>query len=276
MRYRTSLDREISIFKEYIKRWEKIATVLAKISDKGEIAQMEKSRYDEDIDWCSKNYFAIQNAEHNMQIVHPQTGVKASYPVIWTLLSKFQGLGTPTNKDIQNLKSGYLSLKAHLGFLENEKDSRGEIKIEEYEKLRSLIERLRLEHSSVDSLLKLAESCDFLALDFNWMISTISLQLQEVAMTLVASRLGIKLDKSNVSRILGKRFEKGVAFKDRYFAFCKEIKRLKDITLSQLPTDLRGMRTRVLHEGTSPNTSEAKLLTNFTCAFLDDLSSALQ
>lgn len=167
-------------------------------------------------------------------------------------------------------------MKAHLGRLENTKNSIGEVKIEDYKKLQSLIERLRLEHSSVDSMLSLAESCEFLELDFNWILSAIALQLQEVGMTLVARKLGIKLDRPNVSKILGKRLEKGVSFKDRYKAFCREIKRQKDTTLSQLPTDLREMRTRVLHEGVSPRASEAKLITNFTCTFLDDLNSAIR
>ena len=275
MQSKTSLDRKISVCKEYIKRWEKISDFLLKKYNRKFTSDEEKSEFFREIDWCSKNYSAIKEAESDY-IVTWHTGAKTSYPVIWNVLSKFQFMKAVTYEDIEYLKAGYHSLKARLGFLESKKKSIGEIKIEEYEKFKSLIQRLRLEYSMIDSLIELAESCEFLGLGFEWILSTIALQLQEVAMTLVAKQLGIKLDKPSVSRTLGKQFEKDIPFKDRYLAFCREIKRTKDTTLSKLPTDLRGMRTRVLHGGTSPSTSETKLLTDFTCSFLKDLHACMQ
>ena len=271
MNAKTSLDRKISTFKEYIKRWEETIDILHTYRTKRSITEEVQSRFYENIDWCSTNYVAIEDAETQMETTWPDTGVKQEYPVIWDSLCKFQFLETPTSREMQNLKTGYLSLKAVLGHLENRKRSIGEIKIEEYEKLKSLIERLKLEYSMIDSLIELAESSEFLGLGSEWILSTIALQLQEAAIILVAKQLGIELDKPNVSKILGRKFKGDVPFKDRYMAFCEEIKRTKDTTLPILPTDLRGMRARVLHEGISPQTNEAKLLSDFTCSFLKDL-----
>ena len=276
MQTETSLDRRISIFREYIKRYEEITHVLASLRQDKDISENMHSRFQENIDWCSKNYTSIKDAETQMEIIFPMTGVKSRHPVIWSLLSKFQSLETPTSDDIHDLKTGYLSLKATLGSLENKRDSIGEIKIEEYEKLKSLIERYTIESSSIDSILKLADDCEFLGLDFNWMLSTIALQLQEVAITLVATKLGIRLDQSHVSEILGKPIEKELSFKNRYLAFCSEIKRIKNVTLSILPSDFREIRRRVLHEGKPPQASEAKLLIEFTRSFLKDLHQVTQ
>lgn len=272
----TNLDRKISIFKEYIKRYEEIAHILGLLCQDEDISEEMKSRFQENIDWCSKNYTSIKDAETLMEITFPMTGVKTKHPVIWAILSKFQSLEIPKRDDIADLKTGYLSLKAMLGYLENKRESIGEIRIEEYEKLKSLIERYTIESSSIDSILKLADDCKFLGLDVNWMLSTIALQLQEVAITLVASKLGIRLDQSRVSEILKKPIEKELSFKDKYLAFCSEIKRVNNVTLSMLPSDFREIRRRVLHEGNPPQASETKLLIEFTCSFLKDLHQVTQ
>lgn len=272
MKAETSLDRKISTLKEYIKRWHEILTFLMKKYHDERTEGEEESRFFENIDWCSRSYDAIsEDAEAQMEHIHYKSGMRTTYPVIMNMLNKFQFIKAPTNGEIDGLKASYRSLKSALGFLEQKKESIGEIKVEEYEKVKSLIERLKLEHTLIDSLIRLAESCEFLGLGFEWILSTTALQLQEVAMTLVAKQLGIKLDKSGVSKILGKQFEKDVPFRDKYSAFCKEIKRSKDVTLSMLPSDLRGMRTRVLHKGISPPTNETKMITDFTCSFLKDL-----
>lgn len=277
MKAKTSLDRKISTLREFITRWHDILTFLMKKYHNEPVTGKEESRFFENIDWCSRSYKAIrEDAEVKMEYVSYESGVRQSYPVIVNMLNKFQFIKAPTNDEIENLKAGYRSLKSALGFLEQKKESMGEIKVEEYEKVKSLIERLKLEHTLIDSLIELAESCEFLGLGFEWILSTTALQLQEVAMTLVAKQLGIELDKSSVSKILRKQFEKDVPFKDKYSAFCKEIKRSKDVTLSILPSDLRGMRTRILHKGFSPPTNETKLITDFTCSFLKDLHHAIE
>ena len=56
MQNRTSLERKISMFKEYIKRWEEIATILGKKYEREYITKDEKSSFYENIDWCSINY----------------------------------------------------------------------------------------------------------------------------------------------------------------------------------------------------------------------------
>lgn len=277
MKTKTSLDRRISTLKEYIKRWHEIlGFLMKKYHDEGTGGE-EESRFFENIDWCSRSYHAIkEDAEAKMEYMYYESGVTRTYPVIVNMLDRFQFIKKPTNDEIENLKTGYRSLKSALGFLEQKKESTGEIKIEEYEKVRFLMERLKLEHTLIDSLTRLGESCEFLGLGFEWILSTTALQLQEVAMTIVAEKLGIELDKKSVSKILGKQFEKDVPFKDKYSAFCKEIKRSKDVTLSILPSDLRGMRTRILHKGISPPTNETKLITDFTCSFLKDLHHAIR
>lgn len=275
MQTQTSLDRKISILKEYLKRFEEIATILSAVSKSDPISREMKARYEDDIDWCSKNYAAIKDAETQMHVAY-YTGAETKYPVIWAFLSKFQEMRSPNREDVDNMKTSYLSLKAQLGFLESKRESIGEIKIEEYQKLKSLIETFKLESSSINSLFSLSEECKFLELDFSWILSTIALQLQEVAMTLVAEKLGIALDKSGVSKILGRQVEGELSFRDRYAAFCREIKNRKDTTLSMLPSDLRGIRTRVLHEGKSPQANETKLLVDFTCSFLKELQRVLQ
>jgi len=275
METKTSLDKKILIFKEYLKRFEEISTILGLTSKTQHISNDNRVKYDDDIDWCSKNYLAIREAETDMQVTYP-SGTKTEYPIIWSFLSKFQSIQSPNREDIDQMKTSYLALKAQLGFLESKRQSIGEIKIEEYQKLKSLIETYKLESSAIDSLFSLSEECKFLELDFSWILSTIALQLQEVAMTLMAEKLGIALDKSGVSKILGRQIEGELSFRDRYAAFCTEIKKRKDTTLSMLPSDLRGIRTRVLHEGKSPQANEAKLLVDFTCSFLKELQRVLQ
>jgi len=282
MQFETSFDRKIFTLKEFIKRWREITEVLTEIygtlphKQLKILTEEKKVRFYENVDWCSRNYNTVRDAETDMTITHPKTGFKETYPVITNCLIRLQMLEAPKLTDLHDVKAVNFNLKAMLGALETYKESMGEIRIEEYSKFKSLIERLRVEYSLIDSLIELAESSEFLGLGFEWILSTTALQLQEVALILSAKQIGIKLDKSSVSGILEKQFEKDVPFKDKYLAFCKEIKRTKDVTLPMLPTDLRGMRTRVLHIGIPPQTSETKLLTDFTCSFLKDLHACME
>lgn len=275
MTQKTSLDRKIAIFKEYLERWNRILNVLIMKYHRRTIPSKKQSQFSKDIDWCTMHYSEVSDVETHYVTKYPEFDSETSSPLIMSVLSDFQFLVQPEPEDFDKLKTGRVLLKAKLGELETNRETIGEIKIEEYERLKSLIERYRLESSSIDSLFRLAEHSDFLGINFNWILATISLQVQEVAMTLTADKLGFKLDKSNAARILGKQFDDSTSFKSRYEVFCSEIKRLKNISLSKLPSDLREMRTRVLHQGISPSTSETKLLTDFTCAFLKELSSIL-
>jgi hypothetical protein len=275
MTQKTSLDRKIAIFKEYLERWDRILAVLIMKHKKMGISPEKKLQFHKDIDWCVTHYSEVSDLETRYVLRYPEFDSETSSPLIMSLLSDFQFLVQPEPEDFEKLKTGRVLLKAKLGELETSRETIGEIKIEDYERLKSLIERYRLESSSIDSLFRLAENSDFLGVNFNWILATISLQVQEVAMTLTADKLGFKLDKPNVVRILGKKIDESTSFKSRYEAFCIEIKRLKNISLSKLPSDLREMRTRVLHQGVSPSTSETKLLTEFTCAFLKELNNIL-
>lgn len=118
----------------------------------------------------------------------------------------------------------------------------------------------------------LMESASFLGLDANWSSATCALQLQEVAVTLVARRKNIKLDKANVEKLLSKRI--GVfSFSDQYEAFCKQVKTRFNIEMPILTTHLRRMRVKVLHEGYNPKPEETEFIVGFTIGLLQKLNS---
>lgn len=118
--------------------------------------------------------------------------------------------------------------------------------------------------------LSLMESASFLGLDANWSLSTCALQLQEVAITLVAKRKGIKLEKTNVERILNKKIE-DLSFNDQYEAFKKQIETSFNIKMPILPTHLRKMRALVLHEPYNPKPEETDSIVGFTIGLLKKL-----
>jgi hypothetical protein len=116
----------------------------------------------------------------------------------------------------------------------------------------------------------LMESASFLGLDINWSSAICALQLQEVAVVLVAKRKNIELDKMNVEKILGKKI-KDLSFNDRYEAFSKEVKRLFGIDMPILTMHLRRMRVSVLHEGYNPKQEEIESIVSFTIGLLKKL-----
>lgn len=119
------------------------------------------------------------------------------------------------------------------------------------------------------------ESASFLGLDTNWSVATCALQLQEVAVTLVAKKKEIKLDKANVERVLNKRIET-LSFGYQYKAFSKLVKVTFGIEMPILTTHLRKMRTKVLHEGYNPKPEETDSIVRFTIGLLQKLNNISQ
>jgi hypothetical protein len=120
----------------------------------------------------------------------------------------------------------------------------------------------------------LMDSASFLGLDTNWSVAVCALQLQEVAITLVAEKTGISLDKKNVEKILKTQIQsKGFSFNHQYEAFGKEVKRLFHVDMPILVPQLRRMRVNVLHEGYNPEPEEKDSLVSFTIGLLKKLNS---
>lgn len=122
----------------------------------------------------------------------------------------------------------------------------------------------------------LIESASFLGLDTNWSLATCALQLQEVAVTLVAEKRNIILDKTNVEKILDKKIEGELSFNDRYRAFSKQVKASFKIDMPRLATHLRRMRTEVLHQGYNPTPEETESITSFTIGLLKKLDACIE
>jgi hypothetical protein len=117
----------------------------------------------------------------------------------------------------------------------------------------------------------LMDSASFLGLDVNWFRATCALQLQEVAVTLMAERKNIKLDKANVEKILQKKIEeRELSFNEKYDAFSKQVKSF-NVAMPKLTIDLRNMRTEVLHKGYNPKTEETEAIVSFTIELLKTL-----
>ena len=122
----------------------------------------------------------------------------------------------------------------------------------------------------------LMRSAGFLRLDSNWFLATCALQLQEVAMKLVAERKAIKLDKANVERLLNKKIEGLFFFNNQYQAFTKQVKALFGVEMPFLTQLLRKMRVKVLHEGYNPKPEEMEPIIGFTIGLLQKLSYVSQ
>jgi hypothetical protein len=116
----------------------------------------------------------------------------------------------------------------------------------------------------------LVKSVSFLGLDTNWFSATCALQLQEVAITLVAKKKNIKLDKKHVEKILDKKIDY-LSFNEQYKAFSKEIKRLYDVDMPFLTTQFRKIRVKILHEGYNPEPEEKGSIVTFTLGLLQKL-----
>jgi len=116
----------------------------------------------------------------------------------------------------------------------------------------------------------LVKSVSFLGLDKNWFSATCALQLQEVAITLVAKQKNIKLDKKHVERILNKKIDY-FSFNDQYEAFSREIKHLYDVDMPFLTTQFRKIRVKILHEGYNPEPEEKDSIVSFTLGLLQKL-----
>jgi hypothetical protein len=116
----------------------------------------------------------------------------------------------------------------------------------------------------------LMDSASFIGLDTNWSVATCALQLQEVAITLVAKQKNIKLDKKHVERMLNKKIDY-FSFNEQYEAFSREIKRLYDVDMPFLTTQFRKIRVKILHEGYNPEPEEKDSIVSFTLGLLQKL-----
>jgi len=114
---------------------------------------------------------------------------------------------------------------------------------------------------------------EFLGINKNWMSATCALQIQEVAVTIVAKQKGIKLDRRNVTEIAKNSQSSEPAFSKKYEAFCIEVKNRYNIEMPLLITDLRDMRKSVLHQGYTPKEEEIVPIIYFTLGLLKRLKS---
>lgn len=119
----------------------------------------------------------------------------------------------------------------------------------------------------------LSEFTEFLGIDKNWMSSTCALQLQEVAVTMVAAKKGIKLDKRSVGDTTINSEPNEPAFNKKYEAFSIEVKRLCGIDMPRMTTSLRDMRKAVLHQGYNPKEEEKAAIILFTEGLLRKLET---
>jgi len=115
-------------------------------------------------------------------------------------------------------------------------------------------------------------SAGFLGLDANWFLATCALQLQEVAMKVIAKRKGIKLDKREVEKILKRKVEM-LSFNHQYKAFSEVLKTRFGVEMPYLPIQLRKMRVKVLHEAYNPKPEETNSIEVFTIGLLQKLSN---
>lgn len=118
--------------------------------------------------------------------------------------------------------------------------------------------------------ISLMKSANFLDLDVNWSLATCALQLQEVAIKLVAEKLNIKLDKANVEKLLNKKLQE-LSFNLQYEAFSKYVKDSLKSEMPILTTHLRKMRVKVLHEGYNPKPEETEVIVSYTIGLLERL-----
>ena len=131
-----------------------------------------------------------------------------------------------------------------------------------------------LSGSNEGSILSLMSSASFLGLDMNWSSAACALILQEVAIMLVAEKLKIDLDETNVERILGSKIEsKDFSFNHQYEAFGSEVKRMFDVDMPFLTTQFRRIRAKIVHDGYNPEPEERESIVNFTTGLLQKLKS---
>jgi hypothetical protein len=121
---------------------------------------------------------------------------------------------------------------------------------------------------------EMLQNCKNLSLDENWVLATLALQLQEIAVVFYSKKLGIDLNKQNVERILGKKIEDNfLPFNLMYDALSKEIERLRKVQMPILAKSFREMRTEVLHRGYNPKEEETRSIITFTDGLLKKLEN---
>src|SRR5208283_3099689 len=91
---------------------------------------------------------------------------------------------------------------------------------------------------------EMLQNCKNLSLDDNWVLASLALQLQEVALVFYSKKLGIDLKKQNVEKILGKKIEADfLPFNLMYDALSKEVERLSKVQMPIMAKSFREIRT---------------------------------
>lgn len=128
---------------------------------------------------------------------------------------------------------------------------------------------------NVNPLIEFLPMTNFLDIDINWMLSVIALQLQEIAIQKISEKIGIKLDRANIEKILGTPITlpsiEFMPFSIQYTAFSKVVKKEKGINMPRLVHDMRRTRANVLHLGYKPTLEETDTILTFTLGFLEKL-----
>jgi len=153
-------------------------------------------------------------------------------------------------------------------------------KVRQYEEKINQLEKdladLSLKEIKAEPTLSLMQCGSFLGLDTNWSLATCALQLQEVAVILVAKAKKIELNKVNVEKLLNKKIKGDFFFNDQYEAFSNEIKRLYSIDMPILTSQFRKMRVAVLHEGYNPQPEEKDSIVSFTIGLMKKLEDVMK
>lgn len=184
----------------------------------------------------------------------------ANFEIDYNVLNGLDGLFEVT----------YSEATSRVGDVSHIKDTLGEL----YETFLNKIINPLKNGQTAEPTASVMESASFLELDTNWSVAVCALQLQEVAVTLVAGKLKIDLGKSNVEQILNAKIDsRDFSFNHKYEAFRTEVKHRFDVDMPFLTTQFRRMRVKVLHEGYNPEPEEKDSLVSFTSGLLRKLEN---
>ena len=191
----------------------------------------------------------------------------------------------------EKLEDAYKSAIETLDQLDssNEIESTRKVSVKEaYSRLRLFLRRLDEVREMIKHVLrfgtknrlniKLANALANVGLDKNWALATVALQLQEASIKIFAKKLGIKLDKQSIEKILGKKLEKGKEppFDDKYEAFARVIEEKYKVRMPLLVAEFRKTRAKVLHAGELPTEEDVKSLVTFVSSLTDKLKQLLE
>jgi len=150
MKAKTDLDSKIELTKTMIQKWEKLIRMHVHCRDSQQISSNDEKESAEILTWLQKNYQIIGRETKLAavsQYYDPLTGVYIKdYDPILNLIMKVGSLSELLSHRLRdelegNLRSGRNRLTAYLGFLESQKISIGEIRVDEYMRLKTFFEQ---------------------------------------------------------------------------------------------------------------------------------------